>query len=93
MASASITAGPSAGYQRSFAYDTLTRPVQATVTADGTNYTFAATYDANSRLGSVTYPSGLVLTYTYTSLGYAQQITGPGGSPTGRRTSVTPSCA
>jgi YD repeat-containing protein len=79
VASASITAGPSAGYQRSFAYDTLTRPVQATVTADGTAYSFAATYDANSRLSGVTYPSGLVLTYTYTSLGYAQQITGPGG--------------
>src|SRR5262249_18623394 len=55
------------------------RPIQATVTVSGTNYTFAATYDANSRLGTVTYPSGLVLTYTYTSLGYAQQIVGPGG--------------
>jgi RHS repeat-associated protein len=79
VASASITAGPSAGYQRSFAYDTLTRPIQATVTAGGTAYTFAATYDAASRLSSVTYPSGLVLNYTYTSLGYASQIVGPGG--------------
>jgi YD repeat-containing protein len=79
VASASITAGPSAGYQRSFAYDTLTRPVQATVTVGGTAYNFAATYDAASRLSSVTYPSGLLLNYTYTSLGYAQQIVGPGG--------------
>jgi RHS repeat-associated protein len=79
VASASITAGASAGYQRSFAYDTLTRPVQATITAGGTGYSFAATYDAASRLNSVTYPSGLVLNYTYTSLGYAQQIVGPGG--------------
>jgi RHS repeat-associated protein len=79
LASAGVTAGPSAGYQRSFAYDTLTRPVQATVTISSTNYTFAATYDGNSRLGSVTYPSGLVLGYTYTSLGYAQQVTGLGG--------------
>jgi YD repeat-containing protein len=75
VASASITAGPSAGYQRSFAYDTLTRPVQATVTADGTAYTFAATYDANSLLASVAYPSGLTLNYGYTSLGYALAVT------------------
>jgi RHS repeat-associated protein len=79
VASAGITAGPSAGYQRSFAYDTLTRPTQATVTVGGTAYSFAATYDARSRLSSVAYPSGLVLDYTYTSLGYAQQIVGPGG--------------
>jgi YD repeat-containing protein len=73
VASASITAGPSAGYQRSFAYDTLTRPTQATVTVGGTGYTFAATYDGNSPLSGVTYPSGLALNYTYTSLGYAQR--------------------
>jgi RHS repeat-associated protein len=57
-ASASIIAGPSAGYQRSFAYDTLGCANQATVTVGGTAYTFAATYDGNSRLGSVTYPFG-----------------------------------
>jgi uncharacterized protein RhaS with RHS repeats len=58
---------------------TLTRPTQAAVTVGGTNYTFAATYDGNSRLSGVTYPSGLALNYTYTSLGYASQIVGPGG--------------
>jgi len=55
VATAGITAGPSAGYQRSFGYDTLGRAIQATVTVSSTNYTFAATYDGNSRLGSVTY--------------------------------------
>jgi RHS repeat-associated protein len=78
LATAGITAGPSAGYQRSFGYDTLGRPIQATVTVSATAYTFAATYDGNSRLGTVTYPSGLVLSYAYTSLGYAHQVTGPG---------------
>ncbi len=29
--------------------------------------------------GSVAYPFGLLLNYTYTSLGYASQIVGPGG--------------
>jgi hypothetical protein len=57
----------------------LTRLIQATVTVGGTGYSFAATYDAASRLSSVAYPSGLVLNYTYTSLGYASQIVGPGG--------------
>lgn len=32
-----------------------------------------------SRLNTVTYPATLTLTYIYTSLGYAQQTTGPGG--------------
>jgi YD repeat-containing protein len=60
LASATITAGPSAGYQRSFAYDSLGRPVQATATISSTNYSFYASYDANSRLSTVTYPSGFV---------------------------------
>ena len=76
LASASITAGPSAGYARSFAYDSLGRPVQATATIASTNYSFYASYDANSRLSTVTYPSGFVATYAYTSLGYAQQVSG-----------------
>jgi YD repeat-containing protein len=46
---------------------------------DGSAYTFTATYDGNNRLSTVTYPSSATLTYTYTSLGYAQQVTGPGG--------------
>jgi YD repeat-containing protein len=56
----------------------LSRAIQATVTISSTNYTFYAGYDANSRLTSVTYPSGFVAGYSYTSLGYAQQVTGPG---------------
>jgi hypothetical protein len=36
LASASITAGPSAGYQRAFAYDNLGRPASVTFTVDGT---------------------------------------------------------
>ena len=53
LASASVTAGPAAGYQRSFGYDGLGRPVQATTTIDGMLYTFAASYDANGRSGLV----------------------------------------
>ncbi len=76
LTSASITAGPSAGYEKSLIYDSLGRTVQVTITVGGINYPFYASYDANSRLSTVTYPSGFVATYTYTSLGYAQQVSG-----------------
>jgi RHS repeat-associated protein len=77
LASTSTTGLPRSRYQRSFTYDGLTRPTGVTITIASTNYTFAATYDPSSRLSTVTYPSGLMLTYTYTSLGYAQNVTGP----------------
>ena len=32
-------------------------------------------YDANGRVSSQTYPSGLVVQYVYTTLGYLKQIT------------------
>src|SRR5258708_5548872 len=73
-----MTAGASAGYARSFSYDTLTRPIQAGGTVNSTNYTLAAPSHPPSRLNTVTYPSGLVQTYDYTSLGYASQVIGPG---------------
>ena len=75
LASASITAGPGAGYQRDFAYDSLGRPVAVATMIDGTAYTMAAAYDANSRLSQVTYPSGFAASYHYNSLGYANQLT------------------
>jgi YD repeat-containing protein len=74
-----ITAGPSAGWARGFQYDSLGRPALISTAVDGNAYTFTATYDGNSRLSTVTFPSSASLTYTYTSLGYAQQVTGLGG--------------
>src|SRR5215471_12311072 len=75
LISASITAGADAGYQRSYAYDTLGRPVQAATTISGTTYTFSASYDANSRLSQLTYPTGFALNYGYTNLGFSSQLT------------------
>jgi RHS repeat-associated protein len=66
-------------WARGFTYDTLGRPVIVSSAVEGSTYTFTAAYDGNSRLSTVTYPSSASLTYTYTSLGYAQQVTGPGG--------------
>jgi RHS repeat-associated protein len=78
LASASITAGPTAGYQRNIGYDALGRPTQVATTIDGTAYTMAAAYDGNGRLNQVTYPSGFVASYGYNSLGYANQLSGGG---------------
>lgn len=74
LASASITAGPAAGYQRTMTYEALGRPSQVATTIDGVTYTMGAGYDANGRLSQVTYPSGFVASYGYNSLGYANQL-------------------
>jgi YD repeat-containing protein len=64
LITASITAGPDAGYQRAYVYDSLGRPVQAATTEGGATYTFTASYDANSRLSQINYPSGFALGMT-----------------------------
>jgi RHS repeat-associated protein len=76
-ASGTAVGGAAGGYTKTFAYDSLTRPTQVGMLINNnTWFYFSATYDANSRLASVTYPSGLAAFYGYTSLGYLQQITG-----------------
>jgi RHS repeat-associated protein len=74
-ASATGSATVSGGYQRTLAYDSLGRPVQVSTTFWGYTAHFTATYDANGRLSTVMYPSGLTVQYSYTSLGYVQQLT------------------
>ncbi|WP_316228456.1 RHS repeat-associated core domain-containing protein [Bradyrhizobium sp. SZCCHNR1039] len=79
LASASITSGQGAGYQRAYTYDALTRPAQVALTIAGTVYTMAGTYDANGRLNTVTYPSGFTVSYPRTSLGDVSGLNGAGG--------------
>jgi RHS repeat-associated protein len=62
------------GYSRSYTYDTLSRPLATTTTAD-TTYAYAVTYDSNGRIGSQNFPGGISVNLTYTSLGYLQKIT------------------
>jgi RHS repeat-associated protein len=81
LASASITAGPTSGYQRSLGYDALGRPTQVSTTVGGTTYAMSAAYDANSRLTQVTYPSGFAANFDYNNLGYANQLS-DGGAQT-----------
>jgi RHS repeat-associated protein len=70
-----ITAGPGAGFERDYGYDSLGRLNQIYMsTGDENVYGFYATYDANGRLSAITYPSGSSVQYSYNSFGYSNQL-------------------
>jgi YD repeat-containing protein len=52
----------------------LGRPSTLGQTVGGTTYSYTTTYDTNGRVSTVTYPSGFVAEYDYTSLGYLADI-------------------
>lgn len=62
------------GYSRTHTYDTLSRPLATTVTAD-TTYTNSVTYDSNGRVASQTYPGGVTVNLGYTALSFLQTVT------------------
>ncbi|MBU6462902.1 MAG: RHS repeat protein [Bradyrhizobium sp.] len=74
LASSAIAAGAGNGFNRSLSYDALGRASQVATTIDGNTYTMGATYDANSRLTKVSYPSGFTARYGYNNLGFANQL-------------------
>jgi len=74
LASATVVESGSTTYSRVPAYDSLGRLNGTVLTIGGVQYTSAATFDTNGRLSTLTYPSGLVLTNTYTSLGYLSTV-------------------
>jgi len=80
LASSGITAGVGYGFGRSVAYDTLSRPSQVSTTIDGATYVMGATYDAQSRISKVSYPSGFTARYGYNSLGFANQLSNDANS-------------
>jgi RHS repeat-associated protein len=82
LTSSGITAGTGAGFARSVSYDTLGRAIQVATIIDGTTYTTGASYDANSRLTKVSYPSGFTARYGYNGLGFANQLFDDGTSQT-----------
>jgi RHS repeat-associated protein len=76
LASASAT-GPAAGtngFQRSLTYDNLGRPTHVATTVEGVTFGIDGGYDSNGRLFWITYASGFAVRYSYTSLGYVQQL-------------------
>jgi RHS repeat-associated protein len=63
------------GVTKSYTYDSLGRPAATTqAVTGGPSFTASRTYNAGGRLASYTYPSGMVLTYGYTALGYLQSL-------------------
>jgi len=65
----------STGYNRTVSYDTLGRQTSNATTIDVTTpYTATASYDTNGRIATQTYPSGLVVKYVYTTLGYLKEV-------------------
>lgn len=63
------------GYARRHAFDSLGRPSSTIVALGAKTYTSNLTYDAFSRVSTVTYPGGSVaLSNVYTSLGYLQGV-------------------
>ncbi|WP_217509834.1 RHS repeat-associated core domain-containing protein [Herbaspirillum sp. C9C3] len=61
------------GYQKTNSYDNLGRNVSTSTTID-TAYAEGVSYDANGRIATQTYPTGLVVKYVYTSLGYLKEV-------------------
>ena len=61
------------GYVKVNSYDSLGRNTSSTTTVD-TTYTGSVTYDANGRVATQTYPTGLVIKYVYSSLGYLTEV-------------------
>lgn len=66
-----VTAGN--GYKRKHVYDSLGRSSSTSSTVDSV-FTASIGYDANGRVSSQTFPSGLRITNSYTTLGYLRQV-------------------
>ncbi|MCP5516166.1 MAG: VCBS repeat-containing protein [Verrucomicrobiales bacterium] len=58
------------GYTRVHAYDPLSRPANHTITFEGQDYTFGATYDAFSHVATTRFPSGVSLRNEYNARSY-----------------------
>ncbi|MFL9923497.1 hypothetical protein PQR62_04420 [Herbaspirillum lusitanum] len=61
------------GYQKTNSYDSLGRNVSTSTNIDAA-YSEGVSYDPNGRITTQTYPTGLVIRYVYTSLGYLKEV-------------------
>lgn len=68
------TASTSAGYVRSYNYDSRSRPILTRLTIAGAPYVYQTSYDSYGRVATVSYPSGFIAKYVYTSLSYQSQV-------------------
>jgi YD repeat-containing protein len=70
--------GPN-GFQETYTYDSLGRPVDAQTTVDGVAYTVTTGYDAYSRVSRIDYPASVggsrfAVQYQYTANGYLEKV-------------------
>jgi YD repeat-containing protein len=61
------------GFATSYSYDSLMRPYFVSTTVD-VAYNTTTTYDILNRVATQSFPTGLVLKYVYTSLGYLSEV-------------------
>jgi len=66
--------------QTTFAYNIAGLPAQQVTTISGSSYTVSWTYDAQSRLSTMTYPNGDVLQFNYDGYGRLASITRNGAT-------------
>lgn len=62
------------GYLRVQSYDALGRPQNINTTINSLTHLTVNTYDAQSRPASITYPSGVQVTYSYNGYGYLEKV-------------------
>jgi RHS repeat-associated protein len=70
--------GPN-GFQETYTYDTLGRPVDSQTTVDGVAYTVTTGYDTYGRVSRIDYPASVggsrfAVQYQYTSNGYLEKV-------------------
>jgi hypothetical protein len=60
---------------RTFTFDSYGRPSASSLSVSGSSQgTYTTTYDSDHRIDTVTYPSGFVAQYSYTSLGFVDGL-------------------
>lgn len=67
------------GYSSTQSYDSWGRPTATATTIDSA-YSATVAYDTNGRVLTQTYPTGLVLKYVYTALGYLKEVRNNGSN-------------
>lgn len=69
------------GYRETYGYDSLGRTTAITRRIDNVDHTIRNTYDAQSRVSSVEYPTGLELHYLYNGFDYLRAVVEHIGTP------------
>jgi len=61
-------------YQRTIAYDSLSRPISSTVNLNGQSYTTSKTYNSSGQVDQTESPNGLITQNVYNTLGFVIKV-------------------